>query len=137
MKRLLLAAALLLPAAPAYAYPQWMVVSDDRTVVIDINSIKDHGQGVRSVVMSNLSTKSITHVAIACKEWQYASFGVGPRLISPSTAIEVAALAVCPGDRRDAVRSVMKTLVPTSDPLEDIPHAVPPVLSPPIPSPIY
>lgn len=105
MRPLLLS--LLLFAGPAAAYPQWLVVSADRTVQIDYNSVRAHGSGVRSVDVAILGGPT-GQAFISCDRWRYATQTDGAphpsgwSVIPPGRSIETIAYAICPGPEQVA-----------------------------------
>jgi hypothetical protein len=90
MKHLLIA---LLLQLPAQAFPQWIPVSLDRTVLINFNSVKSYADGIRSVDSTGVDFE--TTLFISCPTWRYSS-GSGWNIIRPGSTAETVAYTVCP-----------------------------------------
>lgn len=105
MRKLLAsAAAILLIAAPAQAYPQWIQVDG---AAFDFNSIKEHGAGIRSTVLG-LATGDTARIFIHCPSWQWGYTDGGWTPLGPGSNGEVIAYAICPGSRQAGARQMIK-----------------------------
>lgn len=105
MKSILLTAAALLIAAPAYAYPQWLNVAKNHSVAINYNTVRVSAKGVRIVDVSVKGVGGIT-MFVACDSWRYALQGVEWKPISAGSSAEHTAYIVCPGPlQQNAIKS--------------------------------
>jgi hypothetical protein len=127
MKKLLFAAAALLVAAPAHAYPQWIPVGTESS--IDYNSVKDHGNGVRSVVYSFPGSAFTSYYH--CPSWQRQTLATNEwEPIVRNTVGETIAYAICPGDMQAAILRVLKTPAPEAASTSELPPPPPPIPTP-------
>ena len=73
MKLSFLIAVLPFLAAPVHAYPQWLPSDKDymSSNVFDYNSVKDLGNGMKSVVAGSTESRQVYRFAVHCPTWRF------------------------------------------------------------------
>lgn len=102
------AAALLLLAAPAHAYPQWLPLPSDPEVFINYNSVRVNAAGIRSVDVTRMGAAATYH--IDCIKWRGAATVNGETTgwdpIPRGSLHSQAAYIICPGPRqKDSIKA--------------------------------